>query len=34
MDKDPQVLDKKGHYHGNLEQFAYDHLNYYQCAMC
>ena len=34
MDKDEILKDPKKGYLNNIEAFAYDHLNYYQCAMC
>ena len=34
MDYDERIKDKKSEYFNNLEQFAMDHLNYYECYEC
>lgn len=34
MDFDERVKDPKSEYFNNLEKFAFDHLNYYECFEC
>jgi len=34
LDLDERLNDPKNEYFNNLEQFAYDHLNYYECWQC
>ena len=34
MDFDERIKDKNSEYFNNLEQFAIDHLNYYECYEC
>jgi len=31
LDLDERLTDPKSEYFNNLEQFAVDHLNYYEC---
>lgn len=31
LDLDERLTDPKNEYFENLEKFAFDHLNYYQC---
>ena len=34
LDLDERLTDPKSEYFNNLEKFAVDHLNYYQCYTC
>lgn len=34
MDYDERLKDPKSEYFENLEKFAFDHLNYYECYEC
>ena len=34
LDLDERITDPKSEYYNNLEKFAVDHLNYYQCMTC
>ena len=34
LDLDERLSDPKNEYFNNLEKFAMDHLNYYQCWQC
>ena len=34
LDFDERLKDPKNEYYKNLEQFAVDHLNYYECYEC
>jgi len=31
LDLDERITDPKSEYYNNLEKFAVDHLNYYEC---
>ena len=34
LDFDERLKNPKNEYYNNLEKFAYDHLNYYECWQC
>jgi hypothetical protein len=34
LDFDERLKDPKNEYYNNLEKFAFDHLNYYECFEC
>jgi len=34
LDLDERLKDPKSEYFNNLEKFAFDHLNYYECFEC
>lgn len=34
LDLDERLADPKSEYFNNLEKFAVDHLNYFECQMC
>ena len=34
LDLDERLTDPKSEYFNNLEKFAVDHLNYYECYTC
>ncbi len=34
FDLDERVKDPKSEYYNNIEKFAFDHLNYYECFEC
>lgn len=34
LDLDERIKDSKSEYYNNLEKFAFDHLNYYECYEC
>ena len=34
LDQDERLKDKASEYFENLEKFAFEHLNYYECWTC
>ena len=34
MEFDERLKDPKNEYFNNLEKFAFDHINYYECFEC